>query len=81
MAVPDPELPWQLATSQRKAIDAYRHAGAVAEAEMREAQIRWQAILCTCRPAWRPMRADHPPDHARCVIHGHMVLTWDGRWL
>jgi hypothetical protein len=81
MAVPDPELPWQLASSQRKLIEAYQHAGEVAEVQMREAQIRWQAILCTCIPVWQPMRADEPPSHAHCVIHGHMVLTWDGRWL
>lgn len=78
---PSWQPPHQRAAELQAAIQAFEHAAEVMNAENREQQIRFQAILCTCTPRFEPMSNAHPPNHAQCVIHGGLVLTWDGRWL
>lgn len=69
MNAPGPDDPRQLEAWSRML--AMQHRASELEAELRTTQLRWAAILCSC--------LDHGA--SGCTIHGHYVVTADGRIL
>jgi hypothetical protein len=49
-----------------------------AELAMRRNVLRWASVLCGCRwPDW-PVRGDVSPPQAGCVVHGGVMVSFDG---
>jgi hypothetical protein len=93
-ASPDPGAgPWQTSgpnkviavpapgDSRRAAIREFEQAMADYETEQREIFLRWQAIMCTCLTVRRRATVTTAPGNADCLIHGHYMVTHDGRVL
>jgi hypothetical protein len=78
--LPDIPGPGQLG-SRRAAMREFEQAMAVYETEQREMFLRWQAIMCTCLTSRRRATITTAPGNADCLIHGHYLVTHDGRVL
>ena len=48
------------------------------ELDMRRSVLKFAAVLCDCRfPAW-PVRGEVTPPQAGCMIHGGVMVSFDG---
>ena len=65
-APPQPGLAEQVERLQQESI--------AMEIEHRRAMLAWAPVFCTCVPGWVRVDVETPPGHARCLIHGQLVI-------